>query len=702
VKTGAGTAAVVAAWLALAAPAQALPRFAGCGPFGFECTRVSVPLDRSGAVPGRVSLFVKRVRARERPRRGALVVLAGGPGQSATDAFGGSALSVLHPAYRHRDLIIFDQRGTGRSGLLRCRALERANLLDAGTAAGRCAGRLGPRRAFYTSRDSAEDIEAIRVALDYESIALFGTSYGTKVALGYALSHPESVERLVLDSVVEADGPNPLYLDTLEAVPRVLQTLCRARCREFTPDPVADLATLVRRLARRPMRGPVVGRDGAVRRSALRRADLFVVLVAGDLNPALRAAFPGAVRAALDDDAAPLLRLRDRAYAVDGTPPPPRVLSTALYAATTCEETPFPWSRTSPPDPAARRAAARSAAAALPDIAFFPFDRPTAVDNDLVDLCERWLAAPNAPGLGPGPLPDVPVLLLEGEDDLRTPIENARRVAAGFPRARLVVAPATGHSALGGDVSGCTTVAFGRFMQGAPFSTRCRRAGRDFLPSPPPPRGIGELRAAAGVPGARGRVLAAISLTLHDLAFDAITGLITEAGARDFAHGGGLRAGSYRLDTHGSLTLRRLAFVPDVRLDGRIRSFIRTPRQRGRIRVEAARGVPGGTVTIRGRRVRGILGGEQVAARLDAPFAAAARAAAAAAQRGASPAKNVASIAGNSSSSTASGSSSRSSATPFAIANVISATWRGGTAGSMPSSAARASSSAAIRSRSPR
>ena len=117
----------MAAWLALAAPAEAVPRFERCGPFGFECTRVSVPLDRSGALPGRVSLFVKRVRARERPRRGALVVLAGGPGQSATDAFGGSALSVLYPAYRNRDLIIFDQRGTGRSGLLRCRALERAN-----------------------------------------------------------------------------------------------------------------------------------------------------------------------------------------------------------------------------------------------------------------------------------------------------------------------------------------------------------------------------------------------------------------------------------------------------------------------------------------------------------------------------------------------------------------------------------------------
>ena len=78
--------------------------------------------------------------------------------------------------------------------------------------------------------------------------------------------------------------------------------------------------------------------------------------------------------------------------------------------------------------------------------------------------------------------------------------------------------------------------------------------------------------------------------------------------------------------------------MPGVRLDGRIRCFIRTPRQRGRIRVEGARGVPGGAVTIRGRRIRGILGGEQVAARLDPPFAAAARAAAAAAaQRGREP-----------------------------------------------------------------
>ena len=160
-----------------------------------------------------------------------------------------------------------------------------------------------------------------------------------------------------------------------------------------------------------------------------------------------------------------MLRLLVRAYAVDGVAPRPRELSAMLYATTTCEETAFPWARATPPDPRVRRSAARAALGLLPDSTFAPFDRGTALDSDLIDLCGRWPAAPAAPGFGSGPLPDVPVLLIEGEDDLRTPVENAQRVAAQFPRAQLVVAPATGHSALGSDGSGCTERAFGRFLQ---------------------------------------------------------------------------------------------------------------------------------------------------------------------------------------------------------------------------------------------
>ena len=582
---------------------------------------MSVPLDRTGAVPGRVSLLVERVRARRRGsrERPPLFVLAGGPGQSATESFGGDALGVLYPAYGRRDLIVFDQRGTGRSGLLRCRRLERSNLLRAGAAAAACARSLGARRAFYTSRDSADDIEAIRRRIGAERIALFGTSYGTKLALGYAQRYPDRVDRMVLDSVVELDGPDPYYLDAIVAAPRALGSLCRRRCR-WTPDAVADLSRLVDRIAARgALRGRVVDARGRLRASRLTRIDLFTILVAGDFDPALRAAFPGAVRAALGGDATPLLRLRRRAFAVDAEPPPPRLLSSGVYAATSCEEVTMPWARTTPPDPEERHRQAAANASTIPDSAFEPFDRATALASDTLRLCESWPNAPLAPTFGSGPLPDVPVLLIEGEDDLRTPVENARRTAELFPRAQLVVAPATGHSAIGSDFSGCAHRAFARFVQLRPVPARCERVRRAFRPVPPPPRRLADVARLEGTSGIRGRTLAAVAMTLRDVAEDAVTELILDPRDPDIARGGGLRAGHYRIDSSAALVLDGVAFVPGVTLSGRIDRFA-TGRQQGRLRI-AGGAAPHGVLRIRRQRVSGRLGGRRVSGGLNAPSA---------------------------------------------------------------------------------
>ena len=571
-------------------------------------------------MPGRVSLLVKRVRARQ--RGGAtlppLVLLAGGPGQSGTDAFT-DALGLLYPAYARRDLIVFDQRGTGRSGLLRCRRLERSNLLRAGTAAAACARSLGRRRAFYTSRDSADDIEAIREQLDAERIALFGTSYGTKLALAYAKLHPDRVERLVLDSVVELDGPDPFYLDSVEASRRALRTLCAERC-SWTEDPVADVAALIDRIASAgPLRGRLVDARGRSRRGTVTSGELFSILVAGDFDPALRAAFPGAVGAALGGDVAPLLRLRRRAFEVDAEPPPPRVLSTAVYAATTCEEVTMPWSRDTPPDAGERHRQAAERAAGIPDSAFAPFDRGTALASDVLDLCESWPQAPAAPEFGPAPLPDVPVLMLEGEDDLRTPVENAQRTAALFPQSRLVVAPATGHSTIGSDFSGCAERAFARFVQRRPVPPTCPRARRGFLPHPPPPLRLADVPRLRGTTGVRGRTLAAVKLTLRDVTEDLVTEVIFDTAASVLARGGGLRAGRYRLTLDNTLELDGVAFVPGATLSGRLEHLL-TRRQRGRIRIGGA-AAPHGVLTVRGMRMSGRLGGRRVSGSLTAPTA---------------------------------------------------------------------------------
>ena len=231
----------------------------------------------------------------------------------------------------------------------------------------------------------------------------------------------------------------------------------------------------------------------------------------------------------------------------------------------------------------------------------------------MLNLCERWPNAPLAPEFGPGPLPDVPVLLLEGEDDLRTPVENAQRVGAQFPQSSLVVAPATGHSVLGNDFSGCTDRAFRSFFRGPAGRHALPRTRRFFQPTPPPPRQLSDVSPFGGT-GRPGRTLAAVRLTLVDVAEDSVTELIFDLDDPDRARGGGLRAGHYRIDGDNALTLDGVAFVPGVTVSGRLEHFGER-RQRGRLRVSggaAARGV----LRLRGGRVRGVLGGRPVRAGL--------------------------------------------------------------------------------------
>jgi TAP-like protein len=349
----------------------------------------------------------------------------------------------------------------------------------------------------------------------------------------------------------------------------------------------------------------VIDARGRPQRVRLTRGELFLVLLTGDFDPALRGSFPGAVRAALAGDPAPLLRLKRRSISVAAEPPPPHIFSAAVFTATTCEESAMPWPRTTPPDPAERRRFAEAVVNATPPEAFLPFDRGAALENDLLRLCDRWAAAPAAPAFGPGPLPDVPVLLIEGEDDLRTPVETARGVAGLFPRAQLVVAPGTGHSALSSDPSGCAARALARFFRDQPVAGVCRREPRQFPVQPPPPlslRGLSPLRAVA--------------MTVRDVSEDSLTQLVLDPRDPDLARGGGLRGGRYVLSGRFAMRFSDVVFVPGVRVSGVLRRFDDV-RQAGRLRVS---GRVRGALRVRGRRVVGVLGGQRVAGTLGAPF----------------------------------------------------------------------------------
>ena len=170
--------------------------------------------------------------------------LSGGPGGAGVSEMLGVAAGIGDLEERYR-MIGYDQRGTGRSGLLRCPRLERdPHLRDTG-AAEDCANRLGVARHHYTTPDSVADMEAIRTELGAEKLTLFGISYGTELAIAYARAYPARVERLILDSVVDADDPDPFFTAGFRAMGPSLRSLCPDRCRGISADPAADMTQLV-------------------------------------------------------------------------------------------------------------------------------------------------------------------------------------------------------------------------------------------------------------------------------------------------------------------------------------------------------------------------------------------------------------------------------------------------------------------------
>jgi len=376
-----------------------------------------------------IDIHVARIPARGRVvEPDPLVFFAGGPGQAASETWPVVAQS-LRKINENRDILLVDQRGTGQSNALKCPQIELDEALaldwdELARTTRECLESLDGDPRYYTTTIAMHDIDAARAALGYETVNLYGGSYGTRAAQVYLRLFPNRVRSVVLDGVV----PQTLALGTEhaakldQALYRVLAA-CDADpdCGDAFPGARDTLHRLAAQLQQEPVsvtvQHPTTGEpytlsfDREVLASSLR----FLAY-----SPETQAMLPLLIHEAWQEQRFDRLASQ-MLIAASGLQ---QSISQGMELSVMCAED-------------------------APQFDAHPAREDTLMGDTMHKAvgiqCGVWPRGPVPPGFNEPVTADVPVLLLSGELDPVTPPEYAEAVAAHFPRAMHLVAPGQGH-----------------------------------------------------------------------------------------------------------------------------------------------------------------------------------------------------------------------------------------------------------------
>lgn len=174
-----------------------------------------------------------------------VVILAGGPGQAATDMV--MLARVFNRARQQREILLVDQRGTGTLSPLQCDIEEDDSVIYSveGLLAyqeenlPKCLAQMDAAPQYYTTDIAMQDLESIRQYLGYSQFNLWGGSYGTRAALAFLQAYPDSTRSVILDGVAPPTIalPNFVERDASAALEKVF-TDCEAQesCAAAYPD----------------------------------------------------------------------------------------------------------------------------------------------------------------------------------------------------------------------------------------------------------------------------------------------------------------------------------------------------------------------------------------------------------------------------------------------------------------------------------
>ncbi len=433
-------------------PTIALEPCSLTGSVNAQCGTLTVYEDRAAAAGRTIDLNIAVL-----PATGSssvveddpLFLLAGGPGQAATEAYA-QAVFLFEEVNRTRDLVLVDQRGTGQSNGLNCEVLEDetlpADLPDEEQIAllEQCRVNLSERAdlSLYTTDAFVADLDDVRTALDYDTINLYGASYGTRAGLTYMRRFPERVRSAVLDAV--AGSELVLFLHMPRDGQRSLDLLFErcaddAACNEAFPSFRAEYEAV---LARLETPQPFTVADPLNNKPLTFELDrdFLSQLVFNSLYSAeFQGLLPLLVHHAHETgDYAPLILQGLAITSSVGLYPG------LLYAVTCSEDAPL--------------IDTAEAASIQAGTSFGDFSQR------FLTICANWPRAEMAADFREPLISDIPTLLLSGAADPVTPPEYAEQVAAGLGNSRHLIIPGFGHGVIG---AGCTPRVVAEFIRTA-------------------------------------------------------------------------------------------------------------------------------------------------------------------------------------------------------------------------------------------
>jgi pimeloyl-ACP methyl ester carboxylesterase len=607
------------------------------------CGSLDRPLDPTGAIPGRLSIYFEYYpHSGPGKSAGTLVATEGGPGYPATGSRD-DYLALFQPLRRQRDVLLMDNRGTGKSGAIDCHALQTAEAWTVELVAA-CGASLGDRAALYSTAYATDDLAAVLAALGIGQIDLYGDSYGTYFEQVFAVRHPQALRSIVLDGAYPLNGPDYAWYPSYSPAMRDKFNIACLRsepCASLPGDSIAHIEPALHELRLHPFAAEATDSDGEVRHFTADAPQLAIVMFGSAPALATVREVDAAARAFTIGDRLPLLRLMaETVSGVDSRDPTAdaRQWSAGLAAAVMCQDPPQIFDMRLPP---AQRAADRDRAivqrrSTHPDT-YAPFTideyRAMPLDYSFIDQCVAWPVSP--PGHPASQVvaadyryPDIPALVISGELDNMTTTVDGAAVAAAFKRGRQIHVANSFHvNALPRARSTCAAGIVRQFFRTlTPGDTDCAA-------KVPPVRLLPKFaaRAAELAPaGARaGNRATATQLQQVSAAVFTAGDILVRADNNSTGRGKGLRGGTFRVvheaaATH--LSLDRVRWTDDVAVSGTIDRPARGGEvranldvtgpgaQTGRLTIRWEEGVTGALATITGE-----FGGTAVAAREPAP-----------------------------------------------------------------------------------